>query len=130
MKNRAKWELGDRELDLMQVLWRMGKATVSQVQEVLRDWGHEVAYTTIQTMLNRLVTKNYVARDESGRTHLYYALLEEPSAADNAVKRLVERFFGGSVEGLMSQLVEKDLTAEQLERIQSLLSAHKRGKKR
>jgi BlaI family transcriptional regulator, penicillinase repressor len=130
MKNRAKWELGDRELDLMQVLWRMGKATVSQVQEVLRDWGHEVAYTTIQTMLNRLVTKNYVARDESGRTHLYYALLEEPSAADNAVKRLVERFFGGSVEGLMSQLVEKDLTAEQLERIQSLISAHKREKKR
>lgn len=128
MKIKAKAKLGERELDLMQALWRLGKATVSQVQEVLREWGHEVAYTTIQTMLNRLVTKNYVARDESGRSHLYYALLEEPSAADKAVKRLVERFFGGSAEGLMSRLVEKDLSGEQLERIQSLISAHQKRK--
>lgn len=128
MKNRAKWELGERELDLMQALWRLEKATVSQVQEVLREWGHEVAYTTIQTMLNRLETKNCVARDESGRPHLYYALLEAPSAADRAVKRLVERFFGGSAEGLMSRLVENDLTGDQLERIQTLISAHRKRK--
>lgn len=112
----------------MQALWRLGRATVSQVQEVLRERGKEIAYSTIQTMLNRLEVKNYVARDESGRTHFYYALLEGPSASDKAVKRLVERFFGGSAEGLMSRLVEKDLTGEQLERIQSLIAARQKRK--
>jgi predicted transcriptional regulator len=130
--NRAFTErLGERELDIMQALWQLGKATVTQVQEVLRGQGNEVAYTTIQTMLNRLEIKNFVARDDAGRTHHYYAILEEPAVAAGAMKRLVERFFKGSAEELVSRLVEKDLTQEQLERIQSLINSHrKEGKNR
>ena len=128
MKRRVGEKLGERELDIMQALWRLGRATVAQVQEVLREQGNEIAYTTIQTMLNRLELKKYVARDESGRTHFYSALLEEPSVADTAVKRLTERFFTGSTEALVSRLIEKDLTREQLERIQSLISARQQRK--
>lgn len=119
-------KLGERELDILQALWKLGRATVSEVQEVLCTQGNEIAYTTIQTMLNRLEAKKLVARDNSERTHLYYALLKEPVAAESAMKRLLDRFFRGSAEELVSRLVEKDLTSEQLERIQALIDTHRK----
>lgn len=121
-------KFGERELDIMQALWKLGRATVGEVQEVLRGQDKDIAYTTVQTMLNRLETKKIVARDNSERTHYYRAVLKEPKVADSAVKRLTERFFGGSAEELVSRLVKKDLNAEQLDRIQNLIDAHRREK--
>jgi BlaI family penicillinase repressor len=126
MKRKFTEKLGERELDIMQVLWQLGRVTVTQVQKVLREQGNEIAYTTTQTMLNRLQIKNLVARDDSGRTHYYYPILKEPAAADSAIKRLMERFFRGSAEELVSRLVDKDLTPKQLDRIQSLIAAHRK----
>jgi predicted transcriptional regulator len=128
MKGKTTEKLGERELDIMQALWQLEKATVAEVQDVLREQGNDIAYTTIQTMLNRLETKRLVARDNSERTHLYYAVLEEPTVAGNALERLVERFFRGSNEALITRLVEKDLTAEQLGRIQNLIDKHRKEK--
>jgi predicted transcriptional regulator len=128
MKDKSLEKLGERELDLIQALWKLERATVSEVQEVLREQGEDIAYTTIQTMLNRLETKGLVARDDSQRVHLYYAVLEEPVIAGNALQRLIERFFRGSTEALVTRLVEEDLTAEQLERIQSLIDKHRQEK--
>lgn len=128
MKSKDNEKLGERELDIMQALWQLEKATVTQVQEVLREQGEDIAYTTIQTMLNRLEAKNLVARDNAERTHRYYAILEEPTVTGNALQRLVERFFLGSTEALVTRLVEKDLTEEQLERIQSLIDKNRKAK--
>lgn len=128
MKNKVAEKLGERELDIMQALWRLEKATVAEVQEVLREQNNDIAYTTIQTMLNRLETKKLVVRDDSERTHRYRAILEEPTVAGNALQRLIERFFRGSTEVLITRLVEKDLTAEQLERIQSLIDKNRKAK--
>lgn len=128
MKSKATEKLGERELDIMQSLWKLERATVAQVQEDLREQGNDIAYTTIQTMLNRLETKKLVARDDSERTHLYYAVLEERAVAGSALERLVERFFRGSTEALVTRLVEKDLTAEQLGRIQNLIDKHRKEK--
>ncbi|HEX8735362.1 MAG TPA: BlaI/MecI/CopY family transcriptional regulator [Pyrinomonadaceae bacterium] len=126
MKSEVKKRLGERELDIMQSLWRLEKATVAQVQEDLRKQDSDIAYTTIQTMLNRLETKKLVARDDSERTHRYYALLAEPDVAGSALRRLVERFFRGSTEALVTRLLEEDLTSEQLGRIQSLIDKHRK----
>lgn len=123
-------KLGERELDIMQALWQLKKATVGDVQEILREQGEEIAYTTIQTMLNRLEIKKLVARDGSERTHRYYAILKEPKVADGAIKRLTERFFRGSAEELVSRLVKKDLTVEQLERIQNLINEQRKEEKK
>lgn len=127
MKNKSAEKLGERELDIMQSLWKLERATVSQVQEDLREQGEDIAYTTIQTMLNRLEAKNLVARDDSERTHRYYAILEEKSVAGNALQKLIERFFRGSTEALAARLVEKDLSPKELERIQDLIDTHRKG---
>lgn len=123
-------KLGERELDIMQALWTLKKATVGEVREVLLGQGEDIAYTTIQTMLNRLEAKNLVARDDTERTHRYFAILKEPKVTENAVKKLTERFFRGSAEALVSRLVKKDLTAAELDRIQNLIDEHRREKKK
>lgn len=127
MKNKSAEKLGERELDIMQSLWKLERATVSQVQADLREKGNDIAYTTIQTMLNRLEAKNLVARDNSERTHFYYAVLEERAVAGGALQRLVARFFRGSTEALVTRLVEKDLSPKELERIQDLIDKHRKG---
>ena len=126
MRLKAKQKLGERELDILHVLWRRGNATVAEVQQALLEQGHEVAYTTVQTMLNRLEAKGILARDNSDRAHRYRPLLKQPAAADSALKRLTDRYFSGSAEALATRLIEKDLTHEQLERIKSLIDAHRR----
>ena len=130
MKNESTKNLGERELDIMQALWRLGPATVADVRMALHAQHKKVAYTTIQTMLNRLETKKLVARDTTDRVHRYRALLKQPKAVDSALKRLTQRFFEGSAEALVTRLVEKDLNGEQLERIQTLIDSHKQRSKR
>jgi len=130
MRGESKETLGERELDIMQALWRMGPATVADVQNDLHVQNKRVAYTTIQTMLNRLETKKLVTRDATDRVHRYRALLKQPKVIDRALKRLTRRFFEGSAEALVTRLVEKDLNEEQLERIQSLIDSHKQRSKR
>jgi BlaI family transcriptional regulator, penicillinase repressor len=126
MRNKKNVELGERELDIMQVLWRLGKATVNEVHRALADHGGNVAYTTVQTMLNRLEAKHLVARDHSERAHKYRPLLKEPTVIGGAIQHLTNRFFEGSPEALATHLIEKGLSPDQLERIQSLIDSHRR----
>ena len=118
--------LGERELDIMQALWGLGKATVAEVHKALLKLGHEVAYTTVQTMLNRLEAKGLVARDNADRAHRYKPLLKETAIVGGAIQRLTSRFFRGSKEALAMHLVVKDLSPEQLERLQALIDEQRR----
>ena len=126
MKAKAQRGLGERELDIMQALWRLREGTVTEVQKALLDEGHQVAYNTVQTMLNRLEAKNLVARDQSDRAHRYRPLAKEPKAVDGAVKQLIGRFFQGSAEALAIRLVEKELDPKQLARIEEIIAANRR----
>ena len=126
MKMGPKQKLGERELDIMQVLWQSGSATVAEVHQSLQSKRDDIAYTTVQTMLNRLEGKGLVRRDDSDRAYRYLPVLKEPAVVNRAIQKLAERFFSGSVEALATRLVEKDLSLEQLEHIQKLIDAHRR----
>ena len=109
--------LGERELDIMQQLWRLGSATVGEVHQGLGDG---VAYNTVQTMLNRLEEKGLVRRDASDRAHRYRPLLKEQTAVGGAIRRLATRFFDGSAEALATRLVE-ELDEEEIERLRAVI---------
>jgi len=121
MRETTTQELGDRELDLMNALWDRGEATVTEVRKALTAGGVEIAYTTVQTLLNRLVDKRLVARVRSGRAFVYRPLLRRPTAAGGAVSSLLDRFFGGSAAALARHLVEHDLDRDEIERLQRFL---------
>ena len=109
----------DRELDVMNVLWEDGPATVAQVQAQLAD---ALAYTTVLTILRTLEEKGHVGHEEAGRAYRYHARVGREVAGRSAVRRLVRKVFGGSPELLLTQLVaDRRLTAEQLEAMRRLL---------
>lgn len=91
------------ELRMMQVIWRDGTSSVTAVQTGLTQ---ELAYTTVQTMLNILVRKGHLRRKLHGRAFLYSAAVTEASATGNALRDLLDRMFGGSGEQLVMALIK------------------------
>ncbi|QMV19352.1 BlaI/MecI/CopY family transcriptional regulator [Granulicella sp. 5B5] len=103
MAKREKSGLTKLELQLMQVIWRRGASTVSEVQEGLKQ---ELAYTTVQTMLNILERKGKLRRQLEGRAYVYSAAVSEEKASSHAVRDLIDRMFGGSSEELVMSLIK------------------------
>jgi len=109
------------ELEIMQVLWEAGPSTVSEVQPRLKA---QLAYTTVQTMLNVLLRKNKVKRVQEGRAFRYRAAVSRERATGNAVKDMVTRVFGGSSEALLMAMVDaRQISAEELARVAERLAA-------
>jgi BlaI family transcriptional regulator, penicillinase repressor len=124
--SRTDVSLGERELDIMQELWRLGTGTVTDVQAGLAGRGQELAYNTVQTMLNRLEEKGLVRRDFSDRAHRYRPLVKEQAVAGKAIRSLASRFFEGSAEALAARLVESELDAEEIDRLRAVIEKHRR----
>jgi predicted transcriptional regulator len=100
---RSKTALTKLELELMQIIWRLGGCTVSEVQAELP---RPLAYTTVQTMLNILERKGKLRRDLDGRAYVYSARVTEAKALGQGVRDLVDRMFGGSSEELVMSLLK------------------------
>jgi BlaI family transcriptional regulator, penicillinase repressor len=119
--------LTDRELDVMTVLWERGSGTVAEVRAALDD---ELAYTTVLTVLRILEAKGHVRHEGEGRAHRYYALVAERAARRGAVRELVDRFFSGSPELLLTELVgDRVLGRADLRRLRRLLDARLKGER-
>jgi len=96
---KEKDTLTKLELQIMQVIWRQGASNVSAVQAGLEQ---QLAYTTVQTMLNILERKGKLKRKLRGRAFEYRAAVSKSHATGNAVRDLV----GGSSEELVMSLIK------------------------
>ena len=103
MTKRDKATLTKLELQIMQAIWRLGPSNVSAVQEALAQ---DLAYTTVQTMLNILERKGKLKRRREGRAFIYSATVSEAKASTHAIRDLVDRMFGGSSEDLVMSLIK------------------------
>lgn len=100
------------ELQIMQVLWKLGSSNVQSVQQKLEG---NLAYTTVQTMLNVLQRKGKVKRTLHGRAYEYRAIVAKEKALNHAVADLVNRMFNGSAEDLVMNLMKtKQIKPERL----------------
>ena len=126
MQSRRSPTLTPLELEIMQVLWQAGPCTVAEVQPRLQA---ELAYTTVQTMLNVLLRKKKVKRVQEGRAYRYRAAVSRERASGSALSDLVTRMFGGSSEALLMAMVDtRQISAEELARVaQKLAEAEKRA---
>ena len=113
-RKKAPDSLTPLELQIMQVLWREGPGNVQHVQKNLPA-GTDLAYTTVQTMLNVLQRKGRVRRRLNGRAFDYRAVVSEEKILGQAVHDLVERMFGGSSEELVMSLIKsREIDLERL----------------
>jgi predicted transcriptional regulator len=115
------------ELQILQVLWREGPGNVLQVQKGLLP-GNELAYNTVQTMLNVLHRKGRVERTLEGRAYVYCPVASKETVLGQAVRDLVERMFGGSSEELVMSLVKsRQVDLERIAELSRKLAAQNEG---
>ncbi len=113
------------ELEIMTVLWETGPANVQSVQARLTT--RNLAYTTVQTMLNVLERKGKVKRRLKDRAYFYQPIVSRANATSQAVGEILDRFFGGSADSLVLNLVEtRKLTPEKLTQLQKILAQEKK----
>jgi len=91
------------ELECLKVLWKLGEGTVKDVRADLAST-RNLAYTTVMTLMDRLVKKGRASRRKSGRMFVYTPVLPQEQARRAAVQELVDTHFGGSVESLLEFL--------------------------
>src|SRR3982750_4062605 len=117
---RTKTEqLTPLELEIMTVLWETGPANVQTVQQQLQ---RELAYTTVQTMLNILHKKGQARRTLIERAYFYEPAVSRKQVVSKHIADVVDRLFGGSAESLVMSLLEtKHLTPAKLARLQQIV---------
>ena len=115
----------DAELAILRVLWERGASTVRQVHETLSDT-RETGYTTTLKLMQIMADKRLVTRDESARTHVYTASVNEERTQGQLVKDLVDRAFGGSAKALVLRALSAEgTTAEELRDIRKLIDEYR-----
>jgi predicted transcriptional regulator len=127
-KSSTHSTLTRRERQIMDVLYRRGRATAA---DVMVDIPGEPNYSTVRTQLRVLEDKGHVRHDEEGLRYVYAPAIPRHAARKSALKHLVETFFDGSAEQVVAAVLGGEasrLTDEDLKRIADLVAeARKEG---
>ncbi len=111
----------ESELEILQVLWQMGRATVRQVNDELLKV-KEVGYTTTLKLMQIMMEKHLVSREEEGRVHWYTANVEEKQTQQVLLDKFVDAAFRGSAMKLVMQaLGNQQVSKNELEEIKKLI---------
>jgi predicted transcriptional regulator len=118
--------LSRRERQIMDILFRRGRATAA---EVMDDLPGDPSYSTVRTQLRVLEEKGHVRHDDDGVRFVYMPAVARHAARKSALRHVVETFFDGSAEQAVAALLGGEgsrLTPEQLDRIAALLARTRR----
>ena len=113
MARKSSESLTDREAQVMDAVWRLGEATAEQVRGALPEPLHD---STVRTLLRVLEAKGYLSHEACGKAYVYRATVERKKAQRHALRDVLVRFFGGSVEDMVLRLIEDErITPEQFD---------------
>ena len=114
--------VSEAEADVLKVLWEAGESTPTDLQERLEQAGTSWAYTTVQTLLHRLLKKGYVTRRRQGVAQIYAAAVDREALLFDHMHDLAERICDGGTSPLMHSLVSgSSFTRKQLARFREIL---------
>jgi BlaI family transcriptional regulator, penicillinase repressor len=114
--------LSDSERDVLRVLWERGPGTVREIKEVLAGRGRRWAYTTVATLLQRLVVKQYAASDPSTVPHVYRATVSREELLGRRLQDAADELCDGRAAPLVLALVQGGrFSPEELARLRRLL---------
>jgi len=115
---RVKAPLTDLEIEVMRAVWDASPCSVEAVYDVVSR-KRDLKETTVRTLLRRLEHKGYLKHESEGRAYLYRATEPSRSLAARAVRQIIDRFCQGSVEELVSGMVDaKVLTSDEMSRLE------------
>jgi predicted transcriptional regulator len=117
LARKTSAHLTDAELRLMEVLWEKRSATVAEVAQSLPN-RPPLAYSTVLTTLRILERKGHIRHTKDGRAFIYHPVIGREAARQGAVSHLLTRFFQGSPELLVLNLIkENQIDAAELARL-------------
>lgn len=115
------------ENDVMQVVWKSGPCSVEAVYDIVSQ-NRDLKETTVRTLLRRLEEKGYLAHESDGRAYVYRAKESARGLAARAVRQIIDRFCGGSVEELVSGMVDANvLSKSEMSRLAEFVKNRKEG---
>ena len=117
--------LAKREREILDVLYRLGRATVSEVLDALGDGR---SYSTVRTQLRLLEEKGHARHEVDGPRFVYLPAVPRHTARRSALRHVMQTFFGGSPERLVAALLgdSRAVSDEDLDRILALVSRAKK----
>jgi BlaI family penicillinase repressor len=111
----------DRELGILSVLWDRGPCTVREVHEALHQ-DAATGYTTTLKLMQIMVEKGLLVREDDGRRHIYRPALSEEKTQKQLLGDLLDKVFAGSAEKLvMRALSARKVTPQELQHIREIL---------
>jgi predicted transcriptional regulator len=114
--------ISETEMAVLKALWERDQGTVREMQSYLRDQGRNWAYTTVQTLLNRLEQKGFVASDKSNLAHVYRATVSRDQLLQQRLLDLADELCEGTASPLVLALVEgSKFTPEEIDQFRKLL---------
>ena len=127
-KKLASADLSRRERQVLDVLYRAGRATCAEVQSAMTD---PPSYSAVRTFLRILEEKKIVRHEQDGARYVYIPTVEKERASRSALRHLLNTFFGGSVTQAISALLDEDsknLSEEDWQRLSVMIEqARKEG---
>src|SRR6476620_10100385 len=122
--------LSRRERQIMDILYRLGRGATAG--EVMEELSSDKTYSTIRSQLRTLEEKGHVRHEEQGLRYIYFPTAPRSTVRQSALHHLVQTFFGGSSEKVVSALVGADaskLSDDELERISQLIDRAKKERR-
>ena len=129
MKTQPPTTLSRRERQIMDVLYKVGRASVA---DVLNGLGGKPHYSTVRAQLRVLEEKGHVRHEEDGSRYVYVPTVPRDVARRSALRHLVETFFDGSAEKVVTALLGDEtsqVSPEELERLAQLIEKNKKESK-
>ena len=117
----------DKELEIMQIVWEMGEATVKEIQGRLPGEPH---YNSVLTIIRVLERKGHLVHRAEGKTYFYQAGESKENSHARLLRHLVDQVFGGSAASVVLNLVQAgDLTPKDLDDIRSKVAGMRKEKR-
>lgn len=110
------------ELEILQVLWKNGPSTARVVNDQLNRETRKVIYMSTLKLMQIMLEKGFLKKDESQLKHVYWAAVEESKTKGALLNRVVDTLFGGSASSLLMQLLgNQKLSEKEMEEYQALI---------
>lgn len=125
MADHRQSQFSRRERQIMEIIYRRGEATVADVLDAMHD---PPSYSAVRALLNLLEDKGHLRHKQNGRKYVYAPIVVRAKARRSALRNLLQTFFDGSVEQVVTTLLEldeKNLSDDELERLSNLIERAK-----
>lgn len=114
----------DRQLDIMNILWDRGSATVREAKDEIEE---DLAYTSVLTVFQTLEEKGHVRHEREGKAYRYYPTVARDEAGRSAIGYILDRIFRNSPSALLTSLVEQqEVSEEEARQLSALIEGERK----